>query len=343
MENIPTPTTEKDTKVTEEVQVKPVKDRPRKKTGKKVVKLLLMVLALLAVLFITNPTAVSYLPEEIAGPVSEAMSNMFGDAEDISSVIKLDWLVVVQLVVMILLLQIVRIICVALMGAMKPKAGRSKTILNLAQSSFNYLIIIVGIFWGMSILGVDLATLFASLGILALVIGFGAESLIADMITGLFMIFENEYNVGDIIELGGYRGTVTSIGIRTTCVTDAGGNVKVINNSDMRNIINLSSQSSFAICDFPIPYEIKIADAEKALDKVLTKVQEKHPETFPNKPEYKGVQALDSSAVTLRVVASVAESDRFSAARLLNRELKEGMEELGISCPYNQIVVHKAD
>ncbi len=341
MENNTTPVKEEN--VTEEVQAKPVKNRSRKKNGKKVLKLVLMVLMLLVVLFISNPSLIALLPVEIADPVTEAVSNMFGDVGQISAVIKFDWIVVFQLVVMILLLMIIRVVCVALMGAIKPKAGRSKTILNLAQSGFNYLTIIVGIFWGMSILGVDLATLFASLGILALVIGFGAESLIADMITGLFMIFENEYNVGDIIELGGYRGTVTSIGVRTTCVTDAGGNVKVINNSDMRNIINLSSQASFAICDFPVPYEIKIADAEDALDKVLTKVQEKYPETFPAKPEYKGVQALDASAVTLRVVAGVAESDRFSAARLLNRELKEGMEELGISCPYNQIVVHKAD
>lgn len=341
MENNPTPVQEE--KVTEEVQVKPVKNRSRKKSGKKVLKLLLLLLLLLAVLFVTNPSLIALLPAQIAGPVTEAVSNMFGDVGQISSVIKLDWTVVFQLVVMILLLIIIRVVCVTLMGAIKPKASRSKTILNLAQSGFNYLTIIVGIFWGMSILGVDLATLFASLGILALVIGFGAESLIADMITGLFMIFENEYNVGDIIELGGYRGTVTSIGIRTTCVTDAGGNVKVINNSDMRNIINLSNNASYAICDFPIPYEIKIADAEAALDKVLTTVQEKYPQIFPTKPEYKGVQMLDTSAVTLRVVAAVAETDRFSAARLLNRELKEGMEELGISCPYSQIVVHKAD
>jgi len=342
MENTPTPV--KEEKATEEVQqVKPVKSRHRKKNGKKVLKLVLMLLLLLAVLFVTNPSLTALLPARIADPVTEAMGNLFGDAGDLSTVIQFDWTVVFQLVVMILLLMIIRVVCVALMGLLKPKAGRSKTILNLAQSGFNYLIIIVGIFWGMSLLGVDLATLFASLGILALVIGFGAESLIADMITGLFMIFENEYNVGDIIELGGYRGTVTSIGVRTTCVTDAGGNVKIINNSDMRNIINLSNNASFAICDFPIPYEIKIADAEAALEQVLTNVQEKHPEIFPTKPEYKGVQALDSSAVTLRVVASVAESDRFSAARLLNRDLKEGMEALGISCPYSQIVVHKAD
>lgn len=338
MENTTTPV--KKEKVSIIKRVKAFANRFQKEDKKKLLKLLLM---LLAVLFITNPSIIPFLPASVTGPVTDAMSNMFGNVGQISSVIKLDWIVLFQLVVMILLLQIIRVICVALLETMKPKTSRGKTILNLVLSSFNYLIVIIGIFWTLSILGVDLATLFASLGILALVVGFGAESLIADMITGLFMIFENEYNVGDIIELGGYRGTVTSIGIRTTCVTDTGGNVKVFNNSDMRNIINLSSNASYAVCDFPIPYETKIADAEKALDKVLTTVQEKFPETFPTKPVYKGVQALDSSAVTLRITAAVAESDRFLAARLLNRELKEGMEALGISCPYSQIVVHKAD
>ena len=341
MENNTAPV--KEEKATEEVQVKPEEKRVRKKSGKKVLKLLLLLLLLLAVLFVTNPTMIALLPETISAPLMAAVNDMFGDVEPISAVIEFDWVIVFQLVVIILVLQIVRMACAALFGALKPKSNRGKTMQNLTSSVINYLIVIVGIFWVMSVLGVDLATLFASLGILALVIGFGAESLIADMITGLFMIFENEYNVGDIIELGGYRGTVTNIGIRTTCVTDAGGNVKVINNSDMRNIVNLSSNASFAICDFPIPYEVKIADAEKALDKVLTKVQEKYPEVFSVKPAYKGVQMLDSSAVLLRVVASVAESDRFTAARLLNRELKEGMEELGISCPFSQIVVHKAD
>ena len=83
--------------------------------------------------------------------------------------------------------------------------------------------------------------------------------------------------------------------------------------------------------------------AEKALEKVLVKVQAANPEVFVNAPKYAGVQELGASAVILRVTASVDEGNRFQAARLLNRGLKEGMEELGISCPYNQLVVHKAD
>ena len=341
MENntTPTPTPEKK-KFDLKAHIKRFTDRFSKDEKKQVLKLVLMILA---VLFITNPSMIPLLPNSITGPLTDAMSAMFGNVGQISSVISLNWVVIFKLVVMVLVLQVIRIVSLALLNSMKPKTNRGKTILNLVLSTFSYMIVIVGIFWAMSIIGVDLATLFASLGILALVVGFGAESLIADMVTGLFMIFENEYNVGDIIELSGYRGTVTSIGIRTTCVTDGGGNVKVINNSDMRNIVNLSNNASCAVCDFPIPYEMKIADAEDKLAKVLAEVYETYPDIFPEMPKYSGVQMLDASAVVLRVTADVSESNRFKAARLLNRELKEGMEELGIACPYNQIVVRKAD
>ena len=306
-------------------------------------KLLRLVILLVAVLFVTNPSMIPFLPQEIKNTLTNTITGMFGNVSDVAGMISLNWVVLFKLVVMVIVLQIANIVCGSLLESVNPKSNRGKTIKHLALSGFNYLVGIVGIFWALSILGVDLATLFASLGILALIVGFGAESLIADMVTGLFMIFENEYNVGDIIELGGYRGTVTSIGIRTTCVTDGGGNVKVFNNSDMRNIVNLSSQGSTAVCDFDIPYEMKIADAEDALAKVLVEIQKENPEVFTEAPKYAGVQLLGANAVTLRVTADVKESDRFKAARLLNRGLKEGMERMGITSPYNQIVVHRAD
>ena len=306
-------------------------------------KLLRLVILLVAVLFVTNPGMIPFLSQDIKNTLTNTITGMFGNVSGVSDMISLNWVVLFKLVVMVIVLQIANIVCGSLLEAVNPKSNRGKTIKHLALSCFKYMVGLVGIFWALAILGVDLATLFASLGILALIVGFGAESLIADMVTGLFMIFENEYNVGDIIEISGYRGTVTSIGIRTTCVTDGGGNVKVFNNSDMRNIVNLSSMISNAVCDFDIPYEMKIADAEKALAQVLVEIQKENPEVFAEVPKYAGVQLLGANAVTLRVTADVKESDRFKAARLLNRGLKEGMERMGITSPYNQIVVHKAD
>lgn len=311
-----------------------------KEKRNRVVKLLLVVLA---ILLITNPGLIPFLPASIERTLVGALTSIFGNVSDIVNVLPLNWIVLFKLVIMVLLMKVFSEVGMLLLEVISPKSNRGKTLINIVRSGFKYVVGFVGIFWALTIFGIDIATIFAGVGVLALVIGFGAESLIADLVTGVFMIFENEYNVGDIVELGGYRGTVTSIGIRTTCVTDAGGNVKIFNNGDMRNIINLSNLSSRAVCDFAIPYEVKIADAEAALLKVLEKAQKDNPDVFTEAPTFCGVQELGQHAVTLRVVANVAESNRFKAARLLNRALKDGMEEMGISCPYNQIVVHKAD
>ncbi len=306
-------------------------------------RILKLIGLVLVILVVTNPGLIPFMPAGIKRTLMGALTSLFGNVSDIVNVVPFNWVIIFKLIVMALLVKIIAEVCRLVLDVLSPKSNRGKTLLNLVKSGFNYLVGFVSIFWALTIFGVDLGTLFASLGILALVIGFGAESLIADLVTGVFMIFENEYNVGDIVELGGYRGTVSSIGIRTTCITDAGGNVKIFNNSDMRNIINLSNLSSRAVCDFTIPYEVKIDDAEKALEQVLADTQAKYPEVFTEMPSYVGIQELGAHGVTMRIVANVDESARFKAARLLNRSLKDGMEKLGISCPYNQVVVHKAD
>lgn len=214
--------------------------------------------------------------------------------------------------------------------------------MTLISSILDYLAGIVGIIWGLSIVGVNVSTIFAGVGILALVISFGAESLIADVITGIFLVFDNQFNVGDIIELDGFRGTVMQIGIRTTYLKDAGGNVKIVNNSDIRNVLNRSAASSIAYCDISIAYSESIEEAETALLRLLPGIKEKYPDVFLQTPEYVGVQSLGSSAVDLRVVAEVREEDVYLAPRLLRRELKIGFDEAGIEIPFQQVVIHNA-
>lgn len=110
----------------------------------------------------------------------------------------------------------------AVFQRVSPSSNHGKTVFTLADSAIRYLLIIVGLLWALSIVGVDVRALLAGAGVLALIIGFGAESLIADVITGTFMLFEHQYEVGDIIVVGDFRGTVTQIGIRTTQIMDSG-------------------------------------------------------------------------------------------------------------------------
>ena len=227
-----------------------------------------------------------------------------------------------------------------ILGLFKPQAHRARTILSITVSLLKYVAAIVILCWGLAILGVDITAIVASVGILTLVVGFGAESLIADVITGTFMLFENQYNVGDIVEVNGFRGTVHDIGIRTTSIMDVGGNLKIINNSEMKNILNRSDNASVAVSDIDVPYETDLEAFEPKLPDLMRRIYEAHSDVLNFAPEYLGVQALGASGVTLRFIAEVPEDKIYSAARLLNRELLVGFRKLGVECPFPQVDVH---
>ena len=189
-------------------------------------------------------------------------------------------------------------------------------------------------------LGVNTGAILASLGVLGLIIGFGTQSLIEDVITGLFIIFEGQFHVGDIVSIDDFRGTVTSIGVRTTQLTDAGGNIKIVNNSDIRTMTNLSEVTSAAVVDVGISYGADLKQAEDVVNELL-KLPEMYPDVFVSAPTYDGVQALSASSVDLRIVAKVDETQLYRAQRLMNRELKLALDDAGIEIPFQQVVVHQ--
>lgn len=248
--------------------------------------------------------------------------------------------VLIRLALMVLVVLIAKDLAVLLLGAVHPKKHRTRTILSLLTSSVRYLAALLMIFLGLSILGADVSTIVASIGILGLVVGFGAESLISDVITGIFMMFENQYNVGDYIEVGGYRGKVSSIGIRTTCLEDAGGNVKIINNSDMRGILNRSDNPSRAVCTIAIPYETDLEKLEAKIPAMLDGIFAKHTDTLLEAPVYLGVDELADSAIVLKFVAAVADKNIYSAARILNHDILLAFRRAGVECPFPQLDVH---
>ena len=161
------------------------------------------------------------------------------------------------------------------------------------------------------------------------------------MVTGVFLVFENQFNVGDIIEVGGFRGTVEQIGIRTTYIRDAGDNIKIINNSDMKNILNRSDNASLAVSNIDIPYETDLPAFEKKLPGLMQQIFQAHKDVFLSEPVYLGVQELAPSGVTLRFIAEVPEDKIYSGARLLNRELLVGFRSLQVEVPFPQLDVHQ--
>lgn len=262
------------------------------------------------------------------------------DFKELGAVFTVNMTSLLKLVIMVLVILLAANIIIFVLGCIKPRSHRGGSILSLLASLVKYVAGIIIVCQSLSLLGVNVGTIIASVGVLALVVGFSAESLIADVVIGAFMLLENQYNVGDIVEVNGFRGVVTSIGIRTTCITDSGDNVKIINNSEMKNILNRSDNFSKSVCDIAIPYETDLEKFEEKLPGLLKEIYEKHEDVFKGMPVYLGVQALEESDVLLRFVAPVTEKNVFAANRILNHDLLLGFRKLGVECPFPQVDVH---
>lgn len=246
-----------------------------------------------------------------------------------------------RLVIMVVFVIAVERLCILLLSFTKKESHRLSTVATIFSSLIRYAAALIIICWGLTIIGVNVSTIAASVGIVALIVGFGAESLIEDVITGIFMLFENQYNVGDIIEINGFRGTVSNIGIRTTSITDAGGNVKIINNSNMKDLLNRSNQVSRAISEIDIPYETDIEAFELLIPDMMETIYQLHTDKMLKKPEYLGVSNLGPSGVTLKFCVEVEEKNIYSMQRVLNRDLWVFFRKANVEVPFPQLDVHQ--
>ncbi len=222
------------------------------------------------------------------------------------------------------------------------RTKRGTTIVKLINSFIKYLIAIIAVLLILSAWGVDTKTLIASAGILSLIIGLGAQSLISDIIAGVFIVFEGEFQVGDIVIIGGWRGTVDEIGIRTTKIIDWQGNIKIINNSEISDVINQTKELSVTTCVVSVDYRESIANVELVIKNNMERIKKAIPEIVEG-PFYKGVDSLGESGVDLLFIATVKESDFYAVRRALNREIKIIFDENGISIPFPQVTVNNPD
>lgn len=249
---------------------------------------------------------------------------------------------VIKTLQIIIIAYIIAILIKLLIKKVLIRSNRSKTILNLMQSFIKWIIAITSVILVLAAWGVDTTTLLASAGILTLVIGLGAQSLVADIVAGVFIVFEGEYQVGDIVVIEGWRGTVIEIGIRVTKIEDAGGNIQIINNSEIKKIINQTVELSLARCVVSIEYDESIPRVEIIIRDNLEAIRKAIPGIVDG-PFYKGVNALSNSSVDLLLLAKCKEEDIYQVQRDLNRELKLLFDRENVRIPFSQIVVHKAE
>lgn len=221
----------------------------------------------------------------------------------------------------------------------KTFGARGETVCRMLRSFVKYVSFIAMLYYCFALFGVDTKTLLASAGILSLVIGLGAKTLVSDILAGLFIIFEGEFRVGDIVTIGDWRGTVQEIGVRTTKIMDPGQNVKIISNSSVSGVINMTRKNSYASCDVGIEYGESLERVESILAKELPNIKKRLP-SIKEGPFYKGVVSLGDNSVNIRILAQCAESDRAQLGRDLNREMKLLFDNYDINIPFPQVVIN---
>ncbi|MBO6146293.1 MAG: mechanosensitive ion channel [Lachnospiraceae bacterium] len=223
--------------------------------------------------------------------------------------------------------------------------SRGETVVRMLMSFVRYIAVIGMVFYCARILGAPTDTLLASAGIMTVVLGFGAQSLVTDILAGLFIIFEKAFKVGDIIRMDGesWRGRVLEIGIRNTRVRDIDENsIKIIHNSSLNQIVNLTDEPTLVYTSIGTEYGAELERIEEIIRKELPGIHERIPAAIEG-PRYSGVYDLGDSAVILRFVTSCRNEDYFRVRFDVNRELKLMFDRHSINVPFPQIVLNHGD
>jgi len=221
-----------------------------------------------------------------------------------------------------------------------PLQRRKRTIGKISMSITKYMVWIVAIIIVLAIWGVDVVPALAGLGIVGLVVGLGAQKLINDLISGFFIVFEQHFDVGDMIEVGGFKGTVIDIGLKTTKVQNWKGEVRMMTNGDVVNVINYSKNPSLAVVEFDIAYREDIQRTIDLLKAELPKIRATFPEIIED-PNVPGVIKLGESSVTIRAVAKTENEKHYGIERYMRQHIKELLDANGIEIPFPQVVVHQ--
>ena len=294
------------------------------------------VLSLFVLMFISCLVLELAMP---SSPVAEWMKTNIWDVNKTLVSLKSHVPVLINCLIYIVLVYAVCKIVRMIFSVKMKKNNRAKTVLSLLDGFVKYACAIAIIILILKALGVDTAALVASVGVLTLVVGLGAQPLIADIIAGIFIIFEDEYHVGEIVTINDFRGTVTEIGIRSTKLLDAAGNIKIINNSAIGDVINLSRELSLAVVDCDFPYTVPVEVVENILKNNFEQMAKNIP-AIKEGPYYKGVGMFKDSNVTIKIVAKCIEDDRFQVERDMNREYRRLLTENGIDIAFPQVVIN---
>ncbi len=224
-------------------------------------------------------------------------------------------------------------------------AARAKTTTAVLRSITTFVVYAIAALYSLSMVGLDLGPLIAGAGIAGVALGFGAQSMVRDFLGGMFMLIEDQFGVGDVIDVAstvdgadGVVGTVEQVTLRTTSVRDVNGTIWHVPNGEVRRVGNMSQGWARALLDVPVPYGTDLAEAEAIIASVAHEVTHA-PANWPEvlaEPEVWGVQELGPDAVVIRLVIKTRPGEQWAIARALRAELHDAFVDAGIERPFAQ-------
>jgi len=213
------------------------------------------------------------------------------------------------------------------------KESKLRTLQTISLSTFKYAIYFIAFLSILAVFNIPTSTVITGAGVLGVAIGFGAQSLVKDIIVGAFIIFEDQFDVGDYIEISGIGGIVDGIGIRTTRIKGFDGALHYIPNGQISTVSNLSRYYRRALVDVSVAYKENLVNVEKVLSELCAEIQHENP-WIVSGPTLLGVQNLGESDVVFRIIAQTEPMEQWRAERLLRYQIKNRFDELGIEIPF---------
>ena len=212
---------------------------------------------------------------------------------------------------------------------------RARTIGSVMRSIVSAVVLLVGIMMVMNELGYPLGPLLAGAGVLGLAVGFGAQNLVRDFLSGMFMLLEDQYGVGDIVDLGEAIGTVESVGLRITTVRDLQGTVWYVRNGEILRVGNMSQGHAVAVVDLPIAHNADVEQATELAGATAARraAQDDIAGDVLEAPQVLGVDKIGPTGVTLRITARVSPGRQWAVQRALNGAITDAFDDHRIPRP----------
>ena len=202
---------------------------------------------------------------------------------------------------------------------------KGETVCRLAYNLLEYVAVLGLLFYSFEFLGIDVRALLAPLALVSLALSLGSRQLVEDILAGITIVFEGEYQVGDVIDVGGYRGKVVEVGVRTTKLLGRGDNIKIISNRDVRNVLNMSRMNSWIDMEFTVANTISIQKIEEIMNRELPEIGRSIPDIISG-PIYKGIVSMNGSRITIAITCECNEEVSFRVQRDLYARFHELFE-----------------